>query len=156
MSPGHRTRPLMNHNSDHVISRRRSGETPHPASNRCVEGDGAMSLAVQTACSDWPHWIMTTDPVSAPSSRRGDTTELAGTPCGTGNPRERMQCRAWGRLRHAPEVKSSLATWGRSRPVETPNQALKVWTWGRTTLCALLDVEPRRGCSEPNSRLGVA
>jgi len=156
VGPGHRTRPLMYHTRDHVTPRRNSRETPHPALNRCVESKSSASLAVQATCLDWPQRIMTTDPVSPSSSRRGGTTELVGTPCGMGNPRERVHCRAWGRLPHMLEVIPSLATWGRSRLKETSNQALKVRTWGRTTEARFLTRNPAGDVPNRTARLGVA
>lgn len=156
MGPGHRTRPLMYHTRDHVNPRRNGMEAPHHVLNRCVEGEGAQSLAVQTTCLDWPQRTMTTDPVSPSSSRGADTTELAGTPCGTGNPRERVQGRAWGRLLHTLEVNQSKATWGRSRLTETSNQALKVRTWGRTTDARFLTRNPAGDVPNRTTRLGVA
>ena len=146
----------MNHTRDHVTPRRNSRETPHPALNRCVEGEGATSLAVQASCLDWPHRIMTTDPVSPSSSRGDDTTELVGTPCGMGNPRELVRRKAWGRLLHMLEVNPSMATWGRSRLTEASNQALKVWTWGRTTDARFLTRNPAGDVPNQTAWLGVA
>ena len=133
VSPGHRTRPLMYHTRDHVTLRRRDRESPRPVTNRCVEKEGAASLAVRDSFPNRPHWSMTTDSASLSSSRGDGAPELAGTPCGQGNPGDRVHSRAWGRLQHATEVNSSKATWGRSQLVTTPTPALKVRTWGRTT-----------------------
>ena len=156
MGPGHRTRPLMNHTSDHVTPRRNGKEAPRLALSRSVEARGARSLAVAANSHDWTHRIMTTDPVPSSSSRGGGTTELAGTPCGMGNPRERVLRGAWGRLLHTLEVNSSEATWGRSLQRATSNQALKVRTWGRTTEARFLTWNPAGDVPNRTARLGVA
>ena len=131
--PGRRTRPLMYHTSEHVTPRRSHWEAPYPGMDRSVENDGAKSLAVRAPCSDRPLWSMTTDPAPTTSSRGMSAADLAGTPCGMENPRDRVHRSTWGRLQHTSEVRPSLATWGRSLLVKTPKQALKVRTWGRTT-----------------------
>ena len=147
---------VMNHASDHVTPRRNGKEAPHLALSRSVEAGAAMSLAVVANSLDWPLRNMTTDPVSPSSSRGGDTTELAGTPCGMGNPRERVLCGAWGRLLHTLEVNSSEATWGRSLQRATSNQALIVRTWGRTTDARFLTWNPAGDVPNRTARLGVA
>jgi hypothetical protein len=131
-SSGHRTLPLMKLTRDHFVFRRQGSTTPLSALDRCVKSEGAASLTAQATRLGWPQWTKTTDPALRSSSRGGRAADLAGTPCGMGNPRERVQRSAWGRLQHMTEAEASQATWGRSRFAETSTQALSVRTWGRT------------------------
>ena len=154
--PGHRTRPLMYHTRDHVTPRRNGKAAPHLALSRRAEVRAATSLTVETYGLGWTHQNLTTDPVSSPSSRGGGTTELAGTPCGMGDPKGRVYRGAWGRLLHMLEVSSSEATWGRSLLGAISNQALKVRTWGRTTEARFLTRNPAGDVPNRTARLGVA
>jgi len=133
--------------TEKVFLRLRKEAAPRRFVNLCVESRESQSFTVQAPRLDLPLRIMTTDPVSLLPQREESTTSLVGTPCGLGNPGDRGHLKAWGRPMSATEINADSATWGRSLSDEISNYALKVWTWGRTTKRALLDVELRRGCS---------
>ena len=124
---------LMQDISENVIIRHHRRATPRPIVNLHVESDEAKSLTAQTPRLCWPDWITTTDSAPLLPSWEQNATSLAGTPCGLGNPWEREHKRAWGRLVLSTEEDFSPVTWGRNRLKATSNNALKVWTWGRTT-----------------------
>ena len=140
------TTPMKNI-TEKVFLRLHKEAAPRPSVNLCVESEESQSFTVQAPRLDLPLRIMTTDPVSLLPQREEGTTSLVGTPCGLGNPGDRRHLKAWGRPMSATEINAGSATWGRSLSDEISNYALKVWTWGRTTKRALLDVELRRGCS---------
>ena len=140
------TTPMKNI-TEKVFLRLRKEATPRPSVNLCVGSMESQSFTVRAPRLDSPLRIMTTDLVSLLPQWEENTTSLVGTPCGLGNPGDRGHLKAWGRPMSATEIETGLATWGRSLSDEISNYALKVWTWGRTTKRALLDVELRRGCS---------
>lgn len=124
---------LMQDTNEKAFFRHRKGATPRLFVNLCVESDESKSFTARAPRPVWPLWTMTTDPASLLPQWERNATSLVGTPCGLGNPWERRHIKAWGRLVSTTEVDSNSATWGRSRSEETSNNALKVWTWGRTT-----------------------
>ena len=107
--------------------------TPRPFVDLCVQNVEARSFRVRAPRLVSPLRTMMTDPASLLPHGERSATSLAGTPCGLGNPGDRRHLKAWGRLMSATEEESNSATWGRSRSEETSNDALTVWTWGRTT-----------------------
>jgi len=124
---------LMQDTNEKVLLRPRKRATPRLSADLCVENEESKSFTVRASRPSWPLRTMTTDPASLLPHGERSATSLAGTPCGVGTPWDRRHLKAWGRLMSATEEESNSATWGRSRSEETSNDALKVWTWGRTT-----------------------
>ena len=124
---------LMQDTYEKAFFRHPKRATPRLFVDLCVESDEVKSFTARAPSPSSPFWTMTTDPASLLPQWERNATSLVGTPCGQGNSRDRRHIKAWGRQVFATEVDSNSATWGRSRSDETPNNALKVWTWGRTT-----------------------
>ena len=124
---------LMQDTNEKVFLRHRKKAAPRLFVNLCVESGDSRSFRARAPRPVSPLWTMTTDPASLLPQWERNATSLAGTPCGLGTPWDRRHLKAWGRRMFATEEESNSATWGRSRSEETSNNALKVWTWGRTT-----------------------
>jgi hypothetical protein len=133
LRPGLRNTYLMKDINEKASLRRRNRATPRPIVDLRVERGEARSFRARAPRPISPLRTMTTDPASLLPHGERSATSLAGTPCGLGNPGDREHLKAWGRPMFATEEESISATWGRSRTEEASNNALKVWTWGRTT-----------------------